>query len=1019
MCAEAFDQNVASRNTGLGLQETPNSSRKRTIQQVEAVLRRNEGLLRCTDDNTSQEYSVFDLHNANSDTDELNLMDGEPTDDSADAANDVPANAVPPPLVNHPEPDHTAMSDFYEYCERAKVDYISFDADMMAAVELMSIMNNKGGSLGLYEAISEWHVSHRKAEKCIPSAKLHSTLVQRYDMEGTMPYEVETKLPFSNETVNLACHDALAQMKDLLTDPRIARDDYQFWNGDPESAPSEEFVTVGDVNTGRAMRQTYHDLIAPRTHTLDGRRRVPLGLLLYVDACQVGQYQGMAIEIMKFTLSIFKAETREKDCAWRNLGYLPNRVKGKVKASTQFKDSIHLDSERYKSDPDFRKAFWKQGDVTESSTLDPALYGDGNPPEMPEVKAQDLHVMLKQIMGSYKQVEDKDGIDWDLRHVAPELAHLSFVPFVLLLKVDGVEADKCCGQYLTKSGNVACLCRACMCPTHAADKPYLTYELKTKPMIQDLVKNGEVEKLKKMSQQNVWNAFYDLRFGTHNDRSVHGATPMEPLHWIQLNGFGYTRSNLFEQLGPSSDLATTISAIAMSLGDLLRRQSERDMPRTSFQKGVQDGKVMAHEMGGVILVLDLSMRTTKGRNALLNDATGAARQHFPSLQSVKDWMLLFESQLKFERWLNKPTMEVELVKRARTKFSELMQMNKHIAKRESGMQFKTLQFHGYKHVPDDILDYGVPSNYNTKCNEMHHKRDKKTALRTQRQIGVFDMQCATKIQYRTAIDYAMEELKGRPKWKYLDGFDHCDRVVDNGVSCPFPPLMTGVESTFFKKPGTDDIVYRVMSSMKRKDKFQYDESTLQQIHDCLHFVYDYLNSIKVYTELRVHDSRTDTNRQLYRASPYMQGLPWNDWAMFDLSKPENPQFRDYVPCQLMCFIDLTELPQDNGLGDFEPGMYCILEAAHRNPQPEEQGISQLWEPWIKLPHTDRNLRDKYSVNQMVNLTRLRSPCTVVPDLENVNNRAYLRMVPRSQWPYLFDDWLEAPHTREYDEDQFP
>ena len=201
-------------------------------------------------------------------------------------------------------------------------------------------------------------------------------------------------------------------------------------------------------------------------------------------------------------------------------------------------------------------------------------------------------------------------------------------------------------------------------------------------------------------------------------------------------------------------------------------------------------------------------------------------------------------------------------------------------------------------------------------------------------------------------------------------------------------------------------MYRVMSSMKRRDKFQYDASTLQKIHECLHFVYDYLKSIKVYTELRVHDPRTDTNRQLYRASPYMQGLPWNDWAMFDVSQPENPQFRDYVPCQLKCFIDLTELPQDNGLSGFQPGMYCIVEDAHRNPEPEEQGISQLWETLIKLPHTDQNLSDKYSANQMVNLTRLRSPCTVVPDLENVNNRAYLRMV----------GWLVIIHRYCEDED---
>jgi hypothetical protein len=46
VCAEAFDRSEASRNRVQGSRETSNASRKRTIQQVEAVLRRNEGPLR-------------------------------------------------------------------------------------------------------------------------------------------------------------------------------------------------------------------------------------------------------------------------------------------------------------------------------------------------------------------------------------------------------------------------------------------------------------------------------------------------------------------------------------------------------------------------------------------------------------------------------------------------------------------------------------------------------------------------------------------------------------------------------------------------------------------------------------------------------------------------------------------------------------------------------------------------------------------------------------------------------------
>ena len=57
-------------------------------------------------------------------------------------------------------------------------------------------------------------------------ASLHQELIERYNLECTKPFEVPTKLPSSNETVNLACHDYLAQVTDLLTDPRRSDDDY-------------------------------------------------------------------------------------------------------------------------------------------------------------------------------------------------------------------------------------------------------------------------------------------------------------------------------------------------------------------------------------------------------------------------------------------------------------------------------------------------------------------------------------------------------------------------------------------------------------------------------------------------------------------------------------------------------------------------------------------------------------------------------------------------------------------------
>ena len=61
------------------------------------------------------------------------------------------------------------------------------------------------------------------------------------------------------------------------------------------------------------------------------------------------------------------------------------------------------------------------------------------------------------------------------------------------------------------------------------------------------------------------------------------------------------------------------------MGLLFKRQSDKDMPRTSFNKGAQEGGLMAHEMVGVTVVIAAAMRSTAGRDAIKNLAHGDAK----------------------------------------------------------------------------------------------------------------------------------------------------------------------------------------------------------------------------------------------------------------------------------------------------------------------------------------------------------------------------------------------------------
>ena len=121
---------------------------------------------------------------------------------------------------------------------------------------------------------------------------------------------------------------------------------------------------------------------------------------------------------------------------------------------------------------------------------------DNGPPEMPPVKAQDFHIIVAAIMASYGLVEDS-AIEWD--EVYKGKTHrLLLLPFIFVLKVDGLEANKFTGQYLTKTGNVSSLCGSCVCPTISSDQPYRTYQRKTQSMIQKLVASGDLNGLKRL-----------------------------------------------------------------------------------------------------------------------------------------------------------------------------------------------------------------------------------------------------------------------------------------------------------------------------------------------------------------------------------------------------------------------------------------------------------------------------------------------------------------------------------------
>ena len=213
-------------------------------------------------------------------------------------------------------------------------------------------------------------------------------------------------------------------------------------------------------------------------------KQVLLPVIFYLDAANTGHFVDLPITALKLSLGIFNRKARDKNHMWRILGYVPAVSKHKSRGFKIILESHHVD------------AIMMDQDAQEH---------EGNKPNTHVAKAQDLHSMLEIIMASYIKLQ-KTGFVWDLRYQGRLYKDIEFVLFTPFIKVDGDEAEKLCGKYTTRTGNVKQLCRYCTCPTDKTDSPHARYPYKTMAMIEALIEADDMEGLKQLSQQYIKNS---------------------------------------------------------------------------------------------------------------------------------------------------------------------------------------------------------------------------------------------------------------------------------------------------------------------------------------------------------------------------------------------------------------------------------------------------------------------------------------------------------------------------------
>ncbi len=297
---------------------------------------------------------------------------------------------------------------------------------------------------------------------------------------------------------------------------------------------------------------------------------------------------------------------------------------------------------------------------------------------------------------------------------------------------DTVGHDKMCGHYCCYSDKVQQNCRYCEVPTADSDNHEADYPLRCRSRVLHLMANGSDEELQAKSQYRITNAFYELRFGYHHTRSIHGSTPAEILHQFQKGIMERIHGVFFSTdiINEGTVTAFALDIISARIGRRTKHQSDRDLPRLYFPKGLtKNSRLTAAEFSGLLLLLLMVLLNKDARDAIRR--THGKKDKLTD-NFIIDYIALLENILQMEAWLKSPSLAVREVRKAKSTIRWIMECITRTAARSKGMGWKLPKFHFLLHMIDDLLDNGVAQNFNSgPCESTHIELIKRPSKNTQ------------------------------------------------------------------------------------------------------------------------------------------------------------------------------------------------------------------------------------------------------------------------------------------------
>ena len=205
----------------------------------------------------------------------------------------------------------------------------SLQSNMIAAIELLSLLRASGASLNLYEKIVFW--VEKRIQNAVMDAlptrdKVIKVMENRHHLKCIAPIKKRVTLPSINLPIEIPVNPLLGCIYSLLSDPILMNSENLIFPDPTNPSSVPEFGNkYSEINTGLSY-QSFQKQIKHFGNAV----QVPL--IIFIDGTAIDRSGRHSQTPVMFTLGIFKQSVRNRSSAWRNLGFVKNNVKEQYSA---------------------------------------------------------------------------------------------------------------------------------------------------------------------------------------------------------------------------------------------------------------------------------------------------------------------------------------------------------------------------------------------------------------------------------------------------------------------------------------------------------------------------------------------------------------------------------------------------------------------------------------------------------------------------------------------------------------